>query len=66
MGSNPATPTIRRSHELAHETFAEEGVRGRRAEYPDDEDARELAREASEAASAPQPFNKHLTGVVEH
>ncbi|VEG29135.1 Uncharacterised protein [Actinomyces howellii] len=24
-----------------------EGVRGRQAEYPDDEDARELAREAS-------------------
>ena len=37
VGSNPATPTKEEAHELAHEVFEEEGVRGRQAEYPDQE-----------------------------
>ena len=31
----PKHPDDEKTHELAHEVFEEEGVRGRQAEYPD-------------------------------
>ena len=38
-----STPTTRTSATFARETSEEEGVRGRQAEYPDDEKARDVA-----------------------
>ena len=36
-GRRPKHPDDEKTHELAHEVFEEEGVRGRQAEYPEHE-----------------------------
>ena len=52
-------PDDEKTHELAHEVFEEEGVRGRQAVYPDDEKACEFARGPS---AVPGPQSPSLTG----
>ena len=55
VGSNPATPTMRRPMSLLMRSSKRRGSKGRRPKHPDDEDVRELARETSEEEGVERP-----------